>query len=696
MGLGDLFGLLGIDQERREVHRRGLVTPDTQDHPSTDEHRVVIDLAYVVSVDYKTKTLNCRTFTTKLSPTNIEWGSLMFDSETGNGVYTTPVARSVGIYVGINNKGIFLMANGVIDQTKGTGYSNGREEVPPGSFVVKTSRETKSSWSPNILSLQAAHFCKIVLQRVSKQISAIFYKLNLKTLGGFFTWDSNPDLGVSRISLGIASLLPGKKDQNGNTTSPASSYLSIKTGTPAHVVRMEVGPTVVGGSVLEEGALTALRSAINYEFGIKDPPVRVREDLLREDCKALFEAFFSFTSPQDLTDALMIEAIVDAASFTDQAQTEGKGGVRRLSPTEDSIERIGQADTSVTPPRKDGDIFVVPADRKPSASPAQVDDTNTLAASQVAIDANFEFFIPANAVENKRVNGAPTIAKKMIEKARKDGDVVVVDPQRDAALSSVRFGAYVFPDGAFSLDHEGTAGWKAAKSIALQAVEGPCDIDAGSGFHVQAREGQLFIGFRTAGITITKDEEIIISGKKITQHVWRPRTPLNARDKARLTELGAKRAAAVTAATQALQKKGLPVPDVVEPDPSMFGGALASEFGQLTDDEKSDPATAVTDNGTKITVAPDSITVVCGESILLQAPEISQVSGGSGAEEGDTGTDPQAQQDAQAQQQAAARPGQERSTVQEVRLTLEAASGMDISTAAPAPADEAGAGTTSS
>lgn len=615
--MGKLFGKDRNNQDLRDIHRRDLVTPHTGDWPPSDEHRVVMDMAYITSVDYKTKTLNCRTFTTKLSLSNIEWASLMFDPETGNGVYTTPKPQMVGIVIVIGNKGVFLLHNAIIDQKNGTGYSDLREEVPPGSFVVKTSRETKQVVTPNLTYLQAAHFCKIVLQRISKQIAVVFYKLRMKTLGGFFDWISDPLKNESYIKMGIGTTLGGQKDQDGNAVPPGGTWISMFAGTSDDaVVKLEVGPKTDGGDPLEESTVVALRALVKGEFEKKKPPVRTREELVRRstgdnaDCKDLFDAFFSFTQSQDLTVSLMVESVVDAASFVDQAQADGVGGVKRLAPTEDSIEFIGGAD--------DGKIIPVPDDRRSGENVPAGEDVNLLDASNIRIDPNFEFLIPANPVEKKTALG-----KKLVEKARA-GEVKEDHPDwPDPYMASVAFGAYVEEKGQLTIEQEQGVDWSLEDLFALRSTEGPVDIDAGSGFRVRVKDGQLFLGVRTAGITITKDEEVIITGKKITHRAWRERSPLNARDTARAAELHAKKAAGIAAAVAALNAANQPIPATVEPDASLFDASEDSELNQLLDDQASGPE-KITDNGTKVIIEPDLIRVECGEEISLRAPVLTQ------------------------------------------------------------------------
>jgi hypothetical protein len=147
------------------------------------------------------------------------------------------------------------------------------------------------------------------------------------------------------------------------------------------------------------------------------------------------------------------------------------------------------------------------------------------------------------------------------------------------------------------------------------------DLSAGSGFRVRVADGQLFLGTRTTGITITKDEEVIITGKKITQRVWRPRAELNGRDRARLNELTAKKQAALAKAAQEFINSGQQVPKDLQPNSADFSAEESSEMGQLSDDATSTPD-KITDNGTSITVQPDQITLLCGESILQQAVNV--------------------------------------------------------------------------
>ncbi len=226
----DTKGYVRRPPDAGESTVRALINKNEGAYPNHGTLEFWWDMAIIEAVDPKTMTLRVRTKITKKPHAPVEWTCPLFDPTTGHGVYGVPKKGMQGLLLCINRRMFFTQFNAAPDSSGVTGFSDNRESLTEGGWCVRTSNETKTIWSPNIIINQAAHLCKMVMRRITKSIEFVFFKLSFTSVGGLFNWDTDLKEKTNSITFDFKSKLGQKKDKAGKTPPDDSSTLRVLIG----------------------------------------------------------------------------------------------------------------------------------------------------------------------------------------------------------------------------------------------------------------------------------------------------------------------------------------------------------------------------------------------------------------------------------------------------------------------------------
>lgn len=453
-------------------------------------------MAIITSVNTLKKTVELTTFRSLRQPTGVEWTAVMFDARNGQGVYHIPKPGMCGLYFEIDGKGFFTVMFGAIDIGGVNGYTNNREEAPPGSFVIRTSRETKFVATPNLLWIQAANFCKLLMRRIDKLFDFLFYSLKMTSLGAKLMWLTDLKERTTRFVFTLKDRLAPKKDARGKTPKedPATKlnleFGAIKDSPDFFRFKITQGLTNDEQVSTETDAVRAMRFLTTKL--LKEREIERREQFFEKGNEDLEDAFADFTVVPDLSRELLVESIVDAASYVSRAQDDTKNGLKDLSPPEDSVEAL--EDGALTPL----------GDREP-------EDLNP----------NLEWLVPANTVENKKDrDGNEALGAALVREARgakSPADVEKLSEKLSAVISKNGDLAVSQPDGKTE--------WDLKELFRLGSENGPFDFNTGSGIRVQAQDGMVFLGNGAAGLALGADGSVEVTCTAYLVRVFQPKTP---------------------------------------------------------------------------------------------------------------------------------------------------------------------------
>jgi hypothetical protein len=498
--LGSTHGRENSTEGQSEgVSRQHILAASEPDHPHTGTVRHAVDLCVIHTVNPDKKTLTVESLTRHYLVSGVQWACDMIDPTTGNGVYTTPIEGMVGVYLNIEGEKFFIRSVGAIDPTGKTGYSNGREEMPLGSWAAKTSRETKLMAFPNLILAAGANFARMLIKRVDKSIFFLFYQWTMQSLNGVLQWTNDIVKRTSKFVWEFQDSLPPPKTIDGNDQPTTNIYeVKMEMGTldepdEDQILKLNIGKSLspIDAVTTESVQIKAFRQLLITQ--LTDRKVSSIADLAKKGNEDLAFAYLEFASPQDFTQTRLVESIVDAASYTDAALPDALNGVKELSPKEDSIEDLNTGELTSVPPSnrdKDGNVF--------------------------GLDEATQVFIPANPVENKvSPEGVPSVASDLIKQAR---DTKENTPSNDI---NSRFRTRIDRQGNLEVfQSQGEVAWLLQAIFQLVTKKGPVDIDAGDGIRIQGREGMLFLGFKEAAIVLTKEGKIKLVGRAIDFEVW--------------------------------------------------------------------------------------------------------------------------------------------------------------------------------
>ena len=500
--LRELERLLGSSHPQR-----GILSETESTFPATGKHTVLVDIARILDVDASTGTLKVSCLNLNISPSSVQWCSPLFDARTGDGLYALPKPGSFGLYFSVGGSDYFWGMFGVAESFGQNMFLNYREPLPGGGVALRTSAETKQVWSPNLILIQAAHFCKIALKRVNKLLDILFYSLNLTSLGGSIKWVTDITKGISTFYLTIRNLLPPSRDAAGKQLrSDDARELKIKLGADnvddKTVGKITLAKVTAKGekNELESEAVARFRKIVR-DF-LKGRGVSSPQSIYSNS--SLNAAFGDFVLGSDTTLDLIVESIVGAATFVRQARPDGINGRIELSPSVDTVENLSSGD--LTP-------------------------LGARAVTSLATDT--EYFVESNRLEIRRdkVTGQTysTVASSLVQIAR-------AGYTTDDGISSPdeRFRVHLSKEGRIVIQQKvpetssetieqvgdtstiGDTWWDLKGLFRLASENGPMDFDAGKGFRLQVAGGVAIVGNGVAGITISSGGDVAIRGRTVT------------------------------------------------------------------------------------------------------------------------------------------------------------------------------------
>lgn len=599
---------------------RSVISENSKDFPNTiNELNLTWEPCRIEFVDPKTKKLKCFGMLTRRRITDVQYTSLLFDAKNGTGVYVTPKKGMTGLLMEVGHTAYFTLYTGSMDRTGETGFSNSREEAPPGSFIFKTSRETKGVASPNLLHFQASNFCRLLMKRVSKAVHWLFYSWTMRSLGASFSWVTDIRRRTTRIFLKLRDRLPDKKDQDGNTKDETEKYeLSVDLGLIDDETRARFNLSKAEGPfdqlTTETPAVRTFRALLKDLF--TERKVTSRDDLFLEKNKDLLATFVDplpdFTVTHDKTLDLLIESIIDGATFTSKAQAEGPAANPPLTQANTDIASlkpkviIGKGIKELLP-EFDSKQFITDELGKDGEVVRLTDEDYIIEPTGnrvVELDDNFEFFLPANPLENKDTEREPyeqpNVARPLIKKARE------AKTEKDRRKFLNRFDATLSRSGDLDIDQLGGITYDLISRLFLRTQEGPFDFDAGDGIRILARKGMLYLGTKEAGITFTPDGEIVFTSRKETHRVWKDFPP--AMDRSELEAYAQENGPATNAEGN---------PTTLEEKIAATEGAYEAQQNRRA--PKDSTPDQISDEGTLLEITPDGFRLETRHDISLKA-----------------------------------------------------------------------------
>lgn len=475
--------------------------------PSTEGYRFTCDVARILDVDPSTGTLRLACLHLNSAPANVQWLSPMLDPRTGHGQYFVPKPGMYGLYFNVGGADFFWGSCGITEVQGDNLFLNRRETLPEGAHAIRTSSETKQIWSPNLLLIQAANFCKVVMKRVNKALDVLFYQLTLTSLGGSLKWTTDITAKLNLFRFKLRNRLSPSPDVRGRKKkSDPSREISVKVGADAlddsNFVRLTMA-RVTGpgqGNTLETEAVQRLRKLV-YQYCERKG---VNSGTQIQQVPALSAAFGDFVTPAATTLETVVEAIVGSATFVRQAVLDGINGITDLAPAVNSVEDLQTG-------------LVSPLGNR----------------SPYSLSAELEQFVEANRLEiRKDSNGVvyTTVGSQLVRAARagtadKNG-VDVADKLLELEIDE---------EGRFTLTGTDPAAEEGAEEevdppgkikldlpslFQLCTRNGSIDLDSKRGLRLRFQEGGVILGNDTAGIIFTKDGGLELRGKHISQRAY--------------------------------------------------------------------------------------------------------------------------------------------------------------------------------